>query len=100
MLTSINGNLKGFAYNDAYIRTSSREYSCDDVTDRFVHLTNDAIQQRADDYGKYENGNKMQLRDFQKYMNQKYPNLNFDVNLHILPQMKKIIADTFKAVYG
>ena len=43
MLTSVNGFLKGFAYDDGYVRTSCKEFSHDDVTDKFVHLTNDAI---------------------------------------------------------
>jgi len=48
------------------VRTSSKEYSLDDVTDMTVHLTNDAIQQKAEDYGKFENGNKMSFQDFSK----------------------------------
>ena len=43
LLTSINGSLKGYCYQDGYIRTSCKEYSLDDVTDITVHLTNDAI---------------------------------------------------------
>lgn len=43
LLTSINGSLKGYCYQDGYVRTSCREYSLDDVTDMFIHLTNDAI---------------------------------------------------------
>ena len=43
LLTSINGSLKGYCYQDGYIRTSCREYTLDDVTDQFIHLTNDAI---------------------------------------------------------
>lgn len=43
MLTSINGCLKGFAYHDGYVRTSSREFNLDDVSDPYIHLTNDAI---------------------------------------------------------
>jgi len=66
MLTSINGTLKGFAYHDGYVRTSSREFNLDDVSDPFIHLTNDAIQQHAEDYGKYENANKISLADFSK----------------------------------
>lgn len=66
LLTSINGSLKGYCYQDGYIRTSCREYSLDDVTDQFIHLTNDAIQQKAEEYGKFENGNKMSWQDFTK----------------------------------
>lgn len=43
MLTSINGSLKGYFYHDGYVRTSCREFSLDDVEDKYVHLTNDCI---------------------------------------------------------
>ena len=44
LVTSINSNLKGYFYEDGYIRTSSREFNLNDLSDKFVHLTNDAIQ--------------------------------------------------------
>ena len=66
MCTSINGSLKGYCYQDGYVRTSCREYTLEDVTDQFIHLTNDAIQSKAEEYGKYENGNKMSFQDFSK----------------------------------
>jgi len=43
MLTSINGHLKGFAYDEGYIRTSSREYNTKKLNNKLIHLTNDAI---------------------------------------------------------
>jgi tubulin---tyrosine ligase len=43
LLTSIGGFLKGFAYEDGYVRTSCKEFNHDELSDRFVHLTNDAI---------------------------------------------------------
>ena len=66
MLTSVNGSLKGYFYEDGYVRTSCKEFNHDDVTDKFVHLTNDAIQVHADDYGKFESGNKMAFSDFSR----------------------------------
>jgi len=59
MLTSINGNMKGYFYEDGYIRTSCKEFNLDNLSNRFIHLTNDAVQKKSDDYGKFENGNKM-----------------------------------------
>ena len=84
-MTSINSNLKGYFYEDGYIRTSSREFNLNDLSDKFVHLTNDAIQKQADDFGKFENFNKMSYQDFQKYLNVNYCSLNIDVNKHIMP---------------
>ena len=33
-----------------------------------IHLTNDAVQKKSDDYGKYEKGNKISYEDFSKYL--------------------------------
>jgi tubulin--tyrosine ligase len=64
MMTSINGKLKGYFYEDAYIRTSSQEYDTNNIKDKFVHLTNDAVQKYHEDYGKFESGNKQSIGDF------------------------------------
>jgi hypothetical protein len=69
LVTSINKTLKGYFYEDGYIRTSSKEFDLTDLSDKFIHLTNDAIQKQADDFGKFETGNKMSYGDFQRYLN-------------------------------
>ena len=74
-MTSINGCLKAYFYEDGYIRTSSTKYTSK-TNDIFVHLTNDAVQKNADNFGKYESGNKLSYHDFQKYLNSHYPELN------------------------
>jgi hypothetical protein len=53
MITSVNGNLKGYFYDPefnakecgGYIRTSSKEYnlSSSKLNNRLIHLTNDAV---------------------------------------------------------
>ncbi len=43
LFTSINGTQKGYFYNDGYIRTSSKEYNTNNLNNKFIHLTNDAI---------------------------------------------------------
>jgi tubulin--tyrosine ligase len=42
-MTSINGNTKVFIYEEGYLRTSCREYSINNLANKFVHLTNDAV---------------------------------------------------------
>lgn len=73
LLTSINKTLKGYYYEDGYIRTSSRVFDLENLNDRFIHLTNDAVQQQAEDFGKFENFNKLSYGDFQRYLNQHHP---------------------------
>lgn len=60
-----NRHFRGYFYKEGYIRTSSYEFNLSDLEDRDVHLTNDAVQDRNDQYGRYEPGNKISLKDFQ-----------------------------------
>ena len=50
--------MKAYWYKDGYIRTACKKFTLKNF-DKFVHLTNDAIQKNAEDYGKYELGNKI-----------------------------------------
>jgi hypothetical protein len=89
MLTSTFGSHKGYFYEDGYIRTSSVEFDLEDLGNRFIHLTNDAVQKKSDDYGKFENGNKVSYQNFQKYIDTHMPSEK-RVNFHrdILPQIR------------
>lgn len=58
MVTSINGRMKAYVYDEGYIRTSSYEYDVTNLSDKLVHLTNDAVQKKDKNYGKFEAGNK------------------------------------------
>ena len=84
MLTSINGVLKGYFYEDGYLRMSSMEYNTYN-TDVFIHLTNDAIQKHSDDFGKFENGNKLSYGDFQRYLKANHPKKNICFYRDIIP---------------
>ena len=58
LITSINGFIKGYYYQDGYLRTSSKKFTTENLT-RAVHLTNEAVQMRYEDFGKFEHGNKV-----------------------------------------
>lgn len=97
MITSLNGSLQGYFYQEGYIRTTSKPFSLTS-TNKYVHLTNDAVQKKSDDYGKYEKANKMSYIDFQRYLdNHQSPKVNFFSE--ILPGIKSIIKDTIQAVF-
>jgi tubulin--tyrosine ligase len=53
LLTTCNGNVKGYWYEDFYIRTASELYNLDDISDQMIHLTNDAVQKKGKSYGKF-----------------------------------------------
>jgi tubulin polyglutamylase TTLL1/tubulin monoglycylase TTLL3/8 len=62
------GILRGWFYEEGYVRTSSKEFSLTAGDNLFVHLTNDAIQKNSCDYGRYEAGNKISYSDFDKLL--------------------------------
>lgn len=64
LATSIGDRIQGYFYQEGYIRTATKEFSLKKTHDKFVHLTNDAIQKKSEDYGKFESANKMSYKDF------------------------------------
>ena len=67
LVTCIKGKVRGYLYDEGYLRTSSRPFSLES-SDRYIHLTNDAVQYESPDYGKYEEGNKVSWKKFQRYI--------------------------------
>ena len=99
MVTSVNGVVKAYYYKDGYLRTSCKEFSVTNLSNRMIHLTNDAVQKKDEEYGKYENSNKLSYDDFQKYIDTtNLGNVNFAND--ILPQAKERMRDTIKAVFS
>lgn len=98
MLTSINGVLKGYMYRDCYFRTSSKPFDLNNLGSRLIHLTNDAVQMNADDYGKFESANKLSINDFQRYLDQNHSSKSIDFMRDLFPIMERLVADSFRAV--
>ena len=99
LVTSVNGTLKGYNYLDGYLRTSARDFSLGSFN-KFIHLTNDAVQKQSDDYGKFEFGNKVSFTEYQEYLNLTVPKLNIDFKHHIFSQIRRIMQDSIRACYN
>ena len=41
-------------------------------------MTNDAVQKKAEDYGKHETGNKVSFKEYQQYLSETMPDLEID----------------------
>lgn len=65
------------------------------LNNRFVHLTNDAVQKLSPDYGKYEQSNKLSYSEFEKILYQKRQ-VSFQSS--ILKQIRERVTDIFNAV--
>lgn len=96
LMCTINGNLQGYWYTEGYLRTSCREFTLKNVSNRYVHLTNDAVQKKLDDYGKFESGNKLSYIEFQKYLDSQ--NNTCDFVKEVVPKMKAMVRDSMRAV--
>lgn len=95
---SINGSFKFFFYEEGYLRTSSYLFTTKNLKDKYIHLTNDAIQQSCQHYSKYQAGNKVSYSEFQLYLSSKYPKQSYQVAaLH--EQMKEICRSVVIATY-
>ncbi|OMJ85917.1 hypothetical protein SteCoe_12694 [Stentor coeruleus] len=99
LVTSINGVIQGYFYLDGYLRTTSTEYTTKDIKNPFIHLTNDAIQKFSTEYGRFENGNKLSYREFQRYLDSHYPEKGINFLSNILPKIRSIIKDTLIASF-
>lgn len=59
------------------------------MADSYIHLTNDAVQQHSDNYGRFEEGNKLSYPELQRYLDTLPANgRNLDLHQVIIPQMK------------
>lgn len=98
LVTIINNKMQAYFYKDGYLRTSCSEFSMENVHDRFVHLTNDAVQKNSPEYGKFEDGNKLSYQEFQEYIDETLEN-KVSFKKVVYPKMRKIVFDTIKATY-
>lgn len=88
------GKIRGYFYDEGYLRTSSKEYNLEKWDNRMVHLTNDAVQKNSADYGKFESANKISYTDFDRHL-LKEKNVSFFGK--ILPKIKASVSDVFEA---
>jgi Tubulin-tyrosine ligase family len=75
-----------YFFKEGYLRTSCIKYDIKDVTNIFMHLTNNAVQKHSKNYGEFEDGNQLSFEDFNKYLQQ--INSGVDFFTVILPQIK------------
>jgi len=89
---------KSYFFKDAYVRTSSKNYSLDNIDDREAHLTNDAVQKFSKTYGKFESGNKLNLLEWQEQINRDYSHAPKDIVANkIMPEIIRLTTISLAA---
>jgi tubulin monoglycylase TTLL3/8 len=78
-------------YRHGYLRTASKVFNLTSFEHK-THLTNDAIQNRYSEYGKYEKGNKISYDTFTEYLKEinSKDGTNYDFMGDLYPQIKVI----------
>lgn len=71
----------------------------EDLTDTIVHLTNDAVQKYGPKYGKYEEGNKLSYGEFQRYLEQRYPERKYNFYEMVYPKMRRVAGEAVRSSY-
>ena len=84
---------KGNAYicKPGYLRTSSYKFELDpdDPDNRFVHLTNIAVQKYTKNFGAHEDGNILNFEQYEEYINKTYPNKNFCMETDLIFKIRQ-----------
>ena len=60
----INFLKEKFKKREGYLRLSSKKFEINNFN-KYIHLTNNAIQKYSNEYNKYEKGNILSFQDFQ-----------------------------------
>ncbi|GAB9469540.1 hypothetical protein Gpo141_00006817 [Globisporangium polare] len=94
-------------YQDCYLRFSSEEYSMDDLSDQYVHLTNNSIQKYSDKFNDVYatedgeirvEGNMLHSDDFKQYIRSKLGKPEGFYEREIQQRMKDIVVASLQCV--
>jgi len=80
-----------YFFKEGYIRTSAENFSTEDINNYYIHLTNNAIQKNAENYGQFESGNILPYKDLVEFL----PKEKVD---DIWEKVKEISYMTFSSV--
>lgn len=68
---------------------------------KYIHLTNDAVQKYSEDYGKYEPANKVSFADLDKYLRKTYDYEGFYSEIYLkIKHLTKILFEPGMLLLG
>ena len=89
--------MKVYIFKEGHLKTCSIEYNLNSK-DAYAHITNYSFQKYNTNFQKYEKGNEVPFFEFQNFLNENYPKLNYSIKNNLVPQMKEIIKLTMKSI--
>ena len=72
-------NMKVYVFKEGHLKTCSVEFNINS-SNAFTHITNYSFQKYNDNFQKFEKGNEVPFYEFQKFIDEKYPEKNYKLN--------------------
>ena len=88
--------MKVYVFKEGHLKTCSVDYDVNSK-DAFTHITNYSLQKHNNNFEKFEKGNEVPFYEFQKFINEKYPEKNYSIKTNLMKKIKKIINLTMRA---
>ena len=93
----ITHQMRVYFFKEGHLKTCSITYDINSK-DAFTHITNYSFQKYNDNFQKFEKGNEVPFFEFQKFIDENYPEKNYKLNRDLTKQIKEIVSLTTKSV--
>ena len=90
-------SMKAYVFKEGHLKTCSIEYELNSKNP-FTHITNYSFQKYNTNFQKFEKGNEVPFYEFQKFINENYPEKNYQLNIDLMDKIKEIISITMRSV--
>ena len=88
--------MKVYVFKEGHLKTCSIEYNLNSK-DAYAHITNYSFQKYNTNFQKYEKGNEVPFFEFQNFLDEIYPEKNYNIKQNLIPQIKEIIKLTMRS---
>ena len=93
----VTHNLKVYFFKEGHLKTCSISFDINSK-DAYSHITNYSFQKYNEYFEKYEKGNEVPFYEFQKFIDEKYPEKNYKIKINLYSQIKEIVSISMKSV--
>ena len=90
-------DMKVYFFKEGHLKTCSVQYDLNSE-DAFTHITNYSFQKYNSNFQKFEKGNEVPFYEFQKFIDEKYPEKNYQIKKDLMKQIKDIIKVTMLCI--
>ena len=88
--------MKVFLFKEGHLKTCSVEFDLNSH-DAFTHITNYSFQKKNLNFQKFEKGNEVPFYEFQKFIDENYPQKNYKLKRDLMKQIKEIISISMRS---